>query len=265
MKVNVMNKSFKLGLALIAAGVTTFAGIAMAAESDEPVKQMEWPHKGAFGTFDRAALQRGLTVFENVCSNCHSLKYVHYRNLEELGFTEDEVKAIAAKVMVEDGPNDDGDMFERPAKPSDPFRSPFANEQLARASNGGALPPDLSVMVEAREGHENYIYSLLTGYQDPPADVKMQAGKSYNPYFNGGQISMPPPLTADAVEYADGTPATLEQEAHDVVTFLAWAAEPNLEERKELGFKVMVFMAILTVLLILSNRKIWKKIKSQNT
>lgn len=265
MKVKAMNKSMKLGLALVLTGVAAVATAAMAAESDVPVKEVKWPHKGPFGTFDRAALQRGLTVFQNVCNNCHSLKYVHYRDLTQLGFTEAQVKGIAAKVMVEDGPNEDGDMFERPGKPSDPFHKPFANEQLARASNGGALPPDLSLMVEAREGHEDYIYSLLTGYQDAPADVKVQTGKYYNPYFSGGQIGMPPPLTADAVEYADGTKATLDQEVHDVVTFLAWASEPNLEVRKETGFKVMIFMAILAVLLIFSNRRIWKKLKSQNT
>jgi len=259
-----MKTSLKIGIALAFTGLAAFAGAAHAAESEVELKHPGWQHKGPFGTFDRAALQRGLTVFENVCNNCHSLEYVHYRNLEALGFTEDEVKGIAAKVQVEDGPNEDGDMFMRPAKPSDPFKFPFANDEIARVSNGGALPPDLSVMVEAREGHEDYIYSLLTGYEDPPAGVEVAAGKSYNPYFSGHQIGMPPPLSEGLVEYPDGTEATVDQMAHDVVTFLAWAAEPNLEERKATGFKVLVFMAILSVLLILANRKIWKKIKTQN-
>jgi ubiquinol-cytochrome c reductase cytochrome c1 subunit len=259
-----MKQSLKIGIALAFTGVAAFAGAATAADEEVELKHPAWQHHGPFGTFDRATLQRGLTVFENVCNTCHSLKYVHYRNLEALGFTEDEVKGIAAKVQVEDGPNEDGDMFMRPAKPSDHFRSPFPNDAVARLSNGGALPPDLSVMVEAREGHEDYIYSLLTGYQDPPADVEMAAGKSYNVYFSGHQIGMPAPLSEGLVDYPDGTDATVEQMAHDVVTFLAWASEPNMEQRKEIGFKVVIFMTILSILLILSNRKIWKKLKSQN-
>jgi len=259
-----MKQSLKIGVALAFTGAAAFAGAASAAESEVALKHPGWSHHGPFGTFDRAAVQRGLTVFENVCNSCHSLKYVHYRNLEGIGFTQDEVKGIAAKVQVEDGPDENGDMFMRPAKPSDHFRSPFANDELARVSNGGALPPDLSVIVEAREGHEDYIYSLLTGYTDPPADVEMAAGKSYNAYFAGHQIGMPPPLSEGLVDYPDGTEATVEQMAHDVTTFLAWAAEPNMEVRKETGFKVLVFMAILSILLILANRKIWKKLKAQN-
>lgn len=265
MKVKAMNKSLKIGVALAFTGLAAFAGSALAAEEEVALKTPGWEHLGPFGTFDRASLQRGLTVFENVCASCHSLEYIHYRNLEQLGFTADEVKGIAAKVQVEDGPNEDGDMFMRPAKPSDRYRSPFANDALARVSNGGSLPPDLSVIVEAREGHEDYIYSLLTGYVDAPADVEMTAGKSYNLYFTDHQIGMPAPLSEGLVDYPDGTEATVEQMAHDVTTFLAWAAEPNMEERKAMGFKVLVFMGILSVLLILSNRKIWKKLKAQNT
>lgn len=260
-----MKNSWKCGVALLFAGmVGGFAGQAVAAGEEVELKDVEWEHQGPFGKFDKAAVQRGLHVYEQICSACHSLKYLYYRNLMEIGFSEEEVKAIAAKYMVTDGPDELGDMFERPARPSDKFRSPYPNDEAARAANNGALPPDLTLIVEAREEHEEYIYSLLTGYEDAPADFEVSPGMNYNPYFANSQIAMPAPLFEGGVEYADGTEATVEQMAHDVVTFLAWAGEPMLEERKETGFKVLIFMAILSVLLWRSNKKIWKRVKSQN-
>jgi len=260
-----MNKSWKRSLALIVTGLSVFAGTAIAADDGEtPPMHVSWSEAGPFGTFDRASLQRGLLVYENICSNCHALTHLYYRDLEGIGFTPAQVKGYAAKFMVEDGPNDDGDMFERPAKPSDHFKAPFPNEQAARAANNGANPPDLSLVVKAREGHENYIYSILNGFVDAPAGLELQPGMYYNKYFEGHQIGMPPPLADGVIDYPDGTQATVPQMAHDVTTFLAWASEPSLEARKQMGFKVLVFMAIITGLLYFVNKKIWKKVKAQN-
>jgi ubiquinol-cytochrome c reductase cytochrome b/c1 subunit len=220
-----------------------------------------WPQAGAFGTFDRAALQRGYQVYKQVCSNCHSMKLLSYRNLADLGFGETEVKAIAAGYQVSDGPNDAGDMFMRAGRPSDPFVSPFANDQAARAANNGALPPDLSLMVKARHGGEDYVYSLLTGFgQSPQRGEKVADGMYYNPYFPGHQIAMPAPLQADSVTYADGTKATVDQEARDVVQYLSWAAEPKMEIRKQTGVRVILFLAIFAGVMYLLKREIWKKL-----
>ncbi len=235
------------------------AGAASAAEG-VALPHEEWSFQGIFGTYDRAALQRGFQVYTNVCAGCHGLSLVRYRNLEAIGFSEDEVKAIAAEVQVTDGPNGDGDMFERAGRPSDAFVSPFANEQAARASNGGAYPPDLSLMTKARVGGPDYAYGILTGYHEAPAGMELQPGLNYNAYFPGHQIAMPAPLSEDAVEYADGTPATVEQMAHDVVTFLSWTAEPELETRKRMGVKVILFLVVFTGLLYATKRKIWAKL-----
>jgi ubiquinol-cytochrome c reductase cytochrome c1 subunit len=230
----------------------------MAAEGGEAEhKESHWPHAGLFGTFDRAALQRGFQVYQNVCQACHSLKYLAFRNLEALGYSEDEVKAIAAQYQVQDGPNDSGEMFERPGRPSDHKPGPYQNLQEARAANGGALPPDLSLITKAREGHEDYLYSLLTGYVDPPEGVIVPEGMQYNLYYPGHMIAMPPPLQPDIVTYEDGTPATVEQTAHDVTQFLAWIAEPKLEERKQMGLKVMLFLIVITGLFVAYKRRIW--------
>ncbi len=254
-------KSILPAFALIAAAAVGTFTVLVAAEAEHPPAR-NWPHKGVFGTFDRATLQRGFQVYAEVCSSCHSINFVAFRNLTDLGYSMDEVKAIAAEYEIEDGPNDEGEMFMRTARPSDYFPPPFVNEQAARAANNGALPPDLSLIVKAREGGEDYIYALLTGFEDePPAGFELTEGMNYNPYFPGGQIAMTPPLFEDSVEYADGTPATVEQMASDVTTFLAWTAEPTLEARKRLGFKVMAFLLVLTVLLYFVNRKVWSKLK----
>ena len=253
---NMRRTAAVLGIAALAAMVS--AG-AIAAPAEKPEKR-EWPFDGIFGTVDRASAQRGLQVYLEVCAACHSLKQVSYRNLGALGFSEAEVKAIAAGFDVTDGPDSDGEMFERPAIPSDRFVSPFANEEAAKAANNGANPPDLSLQVKAHPGGADYIHAVLTGYIDPPADVEVPAGSNYNPFFPGGIIAMPPPLFEDGVEYADGTPATVEQMATDVVNFMQWAAEPEMEQRKKTGFKVVIFLIILSALLYAGKRKMWANI-----
>lgn len=243
-------------LTLVAAMILVGA-TAHAAGNVEHPKDISWSHDGPFGTYDRASVQRGLQVYREVCAACHSLRLVAFRTLEDIGLSEDEVKAIAAEYEVTDGPDEAGDMFDRAGKPSDYFPSPFSNENAARASNGGAYPPDFSLIVKARPGHSDYVYSVLTGYQDAPGDVALGPGMSYNPYFPGHQIAMAPPLTEDAVEYADGTAATVDQMAKDVVSFLAWAGDPYMEQRRQLGVKVVLFLVILTLLLYAIKRKVW--------
>jgi len=243
-----------------AAFLALAAGASAQEEAAPPLPHPGWSFSGVFGTFDRAALQRGFQIYSEVCSNCHSMNLLHYRDLEDIGFNEDQVKAIAAGVQVQDGPNDNGDMFQRPGRPYDAFKPPFANDQAARASNNGALPPDLSLIVKAREDGDDYVYGILTGFSDPPAGFKLMDGMNYNKYFPGHQIAMPQPLTADRVTYADGTKATLEQEAHDVVTFLAWAAEPKMEMRKRVGTKVLIFLLGLSGLLYAVKRKVWRDV-----
>ena len=236
-----------------------------AAEKTDLLK-VDWSFKGTFGKFDRGSLQRGYQVYTEVCASCHSLKYVSYRNLTEKGgpeFTEEQAKAIAANFEVTDGPNDDGEMFVRPAKLSDKFVMPYENDKAAQASNGGAYPPDMSVLVKARSGGANYIYSVLLGYQDPPSDVTLDDGVYYNKYMYGNKIKMPKPLDDDYVEYNDGTAATEEQLAKDVVTFLAWTAEPHLEARHKMGFRAIIYLIILTLLVYLSMKKIWSRIESE--
>ena len=246
------------GAVLVAAGP---AGQA-AGEAEHP-RDGHFHFEGPLGTFDRAAAQRGVQVYMQVCANCHSLRLLSYRNLMELGLSDAEVRGIAATVEVTDGPNDEGAMFQRPARLSDRFRRPFANDSAARAANNGALPPDLSVMMKARHDGANYVYSLLTGYgQEPPAGMNMGDGMNYNPYFPGGQIAMGQVLNDDQIEYADGTNATADQMARDVVTFLSWAAEPELEARRRMGIRVLIFLAIAGVLAYLVKKKIWADLKT---
>ncbi|HEX2529750.1 MAG TPA: cytochrome c1 [Geminicoccus sp.] len=224
------------------------------------LKEEDWPHAGVFGTYDRAALQRGFKVYEEVCHGCHAAKYLTFRSLADIGFNEDEVKAIAAKYEVQDGPDDAGDMFQRPARASDRMPAPFPNDNAARAANGGALPPDLSLMAKARQDGDNYLYSLLTGYADPPPGEEVAEGQYYNTYFPGHKIGMPPPLSPDQVTYDDGTTASVDQMSRDVTQFLSWLAEPKMEERKQTGIKVMLFLLILSVLLYFYMRKVWSDV-----
>ena len=188
------------------------------------------------------------------------MKEAYYRNLEGIGLTEEQIKAIAATITVSGGTNDAGEPFDRPALPSDHFRSPFANDKAARAANNGALPPDQSVIIKAREDGPSYVYDLLNGYRDPPAGVKMQDGLYYNLYFPGHQIAMPQPLHADAVTYADGTPATVEQMSHDAVTFLTFIGSPEMEQRKRMGVQIVLFLAGMTAVTYAVKRKIWARL-----
>ena len=224
-------------------------------------KELKWEFDGFFGRFDKASAQRGFQVYKEVCSSCHSLNRVAYRNLSELGFSTEEIKQIASEYLVTDGPNDEGDMFERSAIISDKFVSPYANEQAARSSNGGALPPDLSLIIKARHDGANYVYSLLTGFADAPEDFHLAEGKYYNSYFEGRQIAMPTPISDDGqVEYKDGTYATKEQMVIDVVNFLQWASEPETEKRKKMGVRTMIFLAILFGVLLAAKKAVWKKV-----
>ena len=251
-------RALKIGAAaLLTLGLGT--GAALASEGGH-IEQQEWSFSGAFGTFDRAALQRGYQVYKEVCASCHSMKFMSYRNLQDIGFSEAEVKAIAAQYEVPTI-DDAGDETTRKAMPSDRFHSPFANENAARAANGGALPPDLSLMAKARHDGPNYIYALMTGYHEAPAGFVLPAGKEYNTAFAGNAIGMPKPLNDDQVTNADGTPATVSQMAHDVATFLMWAAEPKLEDRKRAGVKVMGFLGILTIFAFLTYRKVRKQVQ----
>ena len=244
-----------------AAAAIVFAGLAgPASAAVGEIEKQNWSFDGVFGKFDKAALQRGFQVYKEVCAGCHGLEYIAFRNLTELGLNEDQVKAIAAEYEIEDGPDDEGEMFTRPAILADILPSPFANDNAARASNNGALPPDLSLIAKARTGGPDYLHALLTGYEDAPADVTINEGMSYNPYFLGNQIAMPPPIDDDAVEYTDGTPATVDQMSLDVVQFLMWAAEPKLEIRKRMGIKVILFLLVLTALFYASKRKVWSRI-----
>ena len=226
----------------------------------------DWSFKGLFGKFDRGSLQRGYQVYTEVCASCHSMKYLSYRNLSEKGgpeFSVAEAKAIAASFEVTDGPNADGDMFQRPAKLSDKFVMPYENVKAAQAANGGAYPPDMSVLVKARGGGVDYIYSLLQGYEDAPAGVTLDDGVYYNKYMYGNKIKMSAPLSDGIVEYGDGTIASVDQMSKDVTTFLMWAAEPHLETRHRMGFKAIVYLIILTILVYLSMKKIWSRVESE--
>jgi len=226
--------------------------------------KVDWSFKGYLGKFDRASLQRGYQVYVEVCASCHSMKYLSYRNLAQEGgpeFSEDQAKAMAANFEVTDGPNDDGDMFTRPAKLSDKFVNPYRNDKEAMASNGGAYPPDMSVLVKARSGGADYIYSLLLGYEDPPSGMILDDGVYYNAYMYGNMIKMPNPLSEGLVNYNDGTKATEEQMAKDVTTFLAWAAEPHLEARHKIGFKAIIYLIIISLLVYLSMKRLWSRIE----
>ena len=236
---------------------------AYSAEKQELLK-VDWSFKGYFGKFDRASLQRGYQVYNEVCASCHSMKYLSYRNLAETGgpeFSKEQAKAIAASFEVTDGPNDDGEMFTRPAKLSDKFVNPYSNDKEAIASNGGAYPPDMSVLVKARSGGANYIYSVLLGYEDPPSGISLDDGVYYNKYMYGNAIKMPKVLEDGLVEYNDGTEATEEQMAKDVVSFLSWAAEPHLEARHKIGFKAIIYLIILTLLAYFSMKRLWSRIE----
>ena len=248
-----------LAACLLLAGLSAPSPAHAAGEAKHP-HAIDWSFSGPFGTYDRNALRRGFQVYKEVCASCHGMNQIAFRNLAQPGgpeFSEAEVKAIAAEYEVTDGPDDYGDMFERPALPKDRLIEPYPNENAARAANGGAYPPDLSLITKARSGGPDYIHALLTGYEDAPDGVEMRAGLYYNPYMPGGKIAMPAPLLEDLVEYGDGTAATVEQMSLDVTHFLNWAAEPELEARKKTGTMVLIYLTIFAGLLSFSMRRIW--------
>lgn len=246
---------------MLAVALTAGAWLAASAQEEAPSPPSQsWSFDGIFGTPDIRAAQRGFQIYSEVCSNCHSMKEMHYRDLTGIGFSEADVKAIAAGFTVPQGTDDEGQPKEGPATAADQFRSPFPNEKAARAALNGALPPDLSLIVNARPDGPNYVYGILTGYADPPAGFKMQPGMNYNQYFPGHQIAMPQPLTDGRVTYTDGTPSNLSQEAHDVVTFLYWTANPETTQRKQIGIRVILFLILLTGVTYAVKRKVWSDV-----
>ena len=235
-------------------------------ETNKNYVKTNWSFKGIFGTFDRASLQRGYQVYQEVCSGCHSAQHLSYRNLSEKGgpeFSVEEAKAIAAQFEVEDGPNSDGEMFMRPGRLSDKFVKPYPNVEASTAANGGAYPPDMSVLAKARKGGADYIYSLLLGYEEVPTGFELDEGVYYNKYMSGNRIKMIAPLSDGLVEYSDGTQSTTAQMAKDVTTFLVWAAEPHLESQHRMGFKVIIYLIILLTLVYMSKQKVWSRFGSK--
>ncbi|XP_037800835.1 cytochrome c1, heme protein, mitochondrial-like [Penaeus monodon] len=234
-----------------------------ASELELHTTKFPWSHDGIFSSLDHASIRRGYEVYKNVCAACHSMKYIAFRNLIGVSHTESEAKAEAEAIQVKDGPNDDGEMFERPGKLSDYFPNPYTNDEAARAANNGALPPDLSYITSARHGGENYIFSLLTGYCDPPAGITVREGLYYNPYFTGGAIGMAQALYNEVMEYSDGTPATASQMAKDVAVFLKWAAEPEHDQRKKMALKAIMMFSLLFGLSYYVKRHKWSVLKSR--
>ncbi len=270
--------AFLLGAAL--SGTATLTACAQEEPPNPPMQT--WSFAGPFGLYDPQQLQRGFKIYREVCSNCHSLNLLSFRNLADPGgpeFTQAQAAAIAATFQVTDGPNDQGQMFKRPGKISDNFPPPFANEQAARAALGGGLPPDMSDLAKARSYDEgfpwfiidaftmydaqgpDYIHAIINGYVTAPAGFSQPPGTYYNEYFPGHAIKMPPPLHAGQVQYTDGTPETLDQYGRDVAAFLMWASEPKLDERKRLGFQVMIFLIVFTGLLYFTKKKIWHDVE----
>jgi ubiquinol-cytochrome c reductase cytochrome c1 subunit len=271
MRIPEMRTTFRLGLVLAVLLGMVAATNAQSTTMGTPLspKVIDWPWLGPLGMYDKAQLQRGFQVYKEVCSACHSMNLVSFHSLAEPGgpsFTDAEMKALAASYKIPADPNDKGDIFDdkgnrltRAGTPADHFPPPFANDNAARAANNGALPPDQSVLVKAREGGPDYVYSICTGYgKTPPAGFTVMSGKYYNPYFDGWNISMPPPLSDNSVTYSDGTKATVDQECRDIASFLTWAAEPKQDERKHLGFEVLLFLILFSGLCYFTYRRIWR-------
>ena len=246
---------------LCAIAAIFFATPVWAAGSGGILKQAEWSFSGPLGTFDKASMQRGFQAYREVCSGCHSLDYIAFRNLADLGYNADEIKAIAAEYEIEDGPNDEGEMFMRTAVPADHFPAPYPNENAARAANNGAYPLDLSLIFKARPNGADYLYSLLTSYEEAPADVTVPEGMYYNAAYSGHLIAMPQPLYGDDVTYADGADSSVDAISKDLVNFLAWTAEPAMETRKRTGVAVLIFLVLLSGLSYGSMRFIWADVK----
>ena len=273
-------RSILFGAAAAALVITSPVLAAEGGHSPKP-ERLSWSFAGPFGMYDPGQLQRGFKVFKEVCTACHSANFLYFRNLAQEGgphFTEAQAKQVASEYQITDGPNGEGEMFQRPGRLSDHWPAPFPNDQAARVANGGALPPDLSVIAKARSYHvgfpgfiidaftqyqeagPDYIHAVLTGYEEPPAGVTVQPGLHYNLYFPGNQIAMPPPLSDGQVEYSDGSPQTVQQYSEDVAAFLMWMAEPHLDARKRMGFQVMIFLIVLAGLLYFTKKKVWKNV-----
>lgn len=253
-------KNFILTFLVLGAFVTLSVPAIAAGDSEEPPHQ-HWHFDGPFGQYDKGALQRGFLVYKNVCSACHSMKQMHYRNLDGLGYDEAQIKAIAAEYMITDGPNEEGEFFERPGRAADRFKSPFPNEAAAKAANNGAYPPDMSLIVNARHHGADYIYALLAkGYVEAPEGKELAAGQYYNKYMPGNVISMAPPLSDGLVAYPDGSPETVEQYAKDVTEFLKYASDPHLESRKQIGIRAIIFLFFFSLVFFLAKKKLWKDV-----
>jgi len=256
----------KLGLGLasaVGAGVAALATSANAAHANEGLEppKYPWNHRYPWQAFDHGSIRRGFQVYQQVCSTCHSLDRIAYRNLVNSCYTEEEAKAIAAAIEVEDGPNDEGEYFKRPGKLADYMPRPYSNEQEARFANNGALPPDLSLVVKARHAGPDYIFALLTGYRDSPGGINLRPGLNYNPYFPGGALAMPQALSDGMIEYDDGTPATTSQMAKDVATFLHWTSEPEHDDRKRMGIKTLIILSTASVALLYYKKLKWSLLK----
>ena len=249
-----------LGLSAVA-GLMMSGSVALAAGAGGQIVDRDWSFSGPFGSFDKGALQRGFQVYREVCSGCHGLDYIAFRNLADLGYNEAEIKAIAAEYEVQDGPNEDGEMFARPGIPADRFPNPFPNENAARAGNGGAYPPDLSLIVKARPNGANYLYSLLVGYGEAPSDMTVPDGMHYNSAYSGHMIAMPQPIYGGDVSLAGEGDTSMEGLSADVVTFLAWTAEPEMETRKRTGIATMAFLLVMCFVSYGSMRYVWSDVK----
>jgi len=254
----------KVAVAVAAgAGLATAAGsVALASDLILNPPRYQWTHNGMLASYDHESIRRGYEVYKQVCATCHSIQFMRFRHLVDVSHTEAEAKAEAQEIEVLDGPNDEGEMFEREGKLSDAFPAPYKNEEEARFANNGAYPPDLSYITSARNGGEDYVYALLTGYCDPPAGIELADGMSYNPYFPGGAIGMPQQLFEGRMDYSDGTPATVSQMAKDVVAFLKWCAEPEHDQRKRMGLKAMGMFAVMALAAGYYNRMWWSSIKT---
>jgi ubiquinol-cytochrome c reductase cytochrome c1 subunit len=259
-EINKHNHS-KLMILLIIGGLSLSINSTSSANEHITIPKQEWSFEGATGKFNKSSLQRGFQVYKEVCSTCHKMTFLSYRNLKGMGYSDDVIKAFAAEGIVIDGPNDDGEMFERNGIPSDKFPKPYPNEKAARAANNGAYPVDLSLITSARNQGPDYLFALLTGYKTCPEDFQLYPGMIYNEYFNGKQIAMPPPLSEDVIEYQDGTEATVDQMARDVTEFLFWATNPHMEKRKSIGLKVILFLTIFSGIMYIVNNRIWKNVK----
>lgn len=260
-----------LKLAGAAFGATMGGGLAVGAMMDKEVRadlvlhapKLPWSHNGYLDSLDHASIRRGYQVYKQVCAACHSMRFIAFRNLVDVAYTEAEAKEIAAEAMVVDGPNEAGEMFERPGKLSDYFPKPYANDEAAAAANNGAIPPDLSFIALARHGREDYIYHLLTSYCDPPAGIELRDGQHFNPYFPGGAIGMAPPLYNEVIDYDDGTPPTMSQLAKDVGVFLTWAASPEHDLKKKMAIKALSLLAIMAGVTYYMKRFRWSVLKSR--